>query len=275
MSHHKRHDMFIECFRRVSNPWSPVQQGLHNTINNWHFWRTTLADITCHPSYGGIEILSAVISLRGGRHVLPQSGCYGIYFFFGEDPCGGDEIPGFNDADMNAPSSHLKTKTLCEAFHGVFGRYIAGAARSGLATEDTDGVYDSTWRHKNVRNGNLDYNEKVQGMEWPQGETWTDFDGPSWIQYDLFRKNKLPGSKKVNLVKFMLRAMGTLCSTLSFDMNTWSSWPPLKDFILRHPNDFYNSCKLPVSIFPLTKTSSLPWILSLPTVAPSFRLLGR
>ena len=37
-------------------------------------------------------------------------------------------------------------------------------------------------------------------------ETWTDFNGPSWIQYDLFRKNKLPGSKKVNLVKFMLRA---------------------------------------------------------------------
>ena len=40
----------------------------------------------------------------------------------------------------------------------------------------------------------------------PQDETWTDFDGPSWIQYDLFRKNKLPGSKKVNLAKFMLRA---------------------------------------------------------------------
>ena len=33
------------------------------------------------------------------------------------------------------------------------------------------------------------------------------FDGPSWIQYDLFRKNKLPGSNKVNLVKFMLRAL--------------------------------------------------------------------
>ena len=41
---------------------------------------------------------------------------------------------------------------------------------------------------------------------WPQDETWTDFDGPSWIQYDLFRKNKLPGTKKVNLAKFMLRA---------------------------------------------------------------------
>ena len=34
----------------------------------------------------------------------------------------------------------------------------------------------------------------------------TDFDGPSWIQYDLFRNNKLPESKKVNLAKFMLRA---------------------------------------------------------------------
>ena len=33
-----------------------------------------------------------------------------------------------------------------------------------------------------------------------------NFDGPLWIQYDLFRKNKLPGSKKVNLVMFMLRA---------------------------------------------------------------------
>ena len=41
----------------------------------------------------------------------------------------------------------------------------------------------------------------------PQDETWTDFDGPSWIQYDLFRKNKTPGSKKVNLAKFMLRAL--------------------------------------------------------------------
>ena len=30
----------------------------------------------------------------------------------------------------------------------------------------------------------------------PQDETWTDFDGPSWIQYDLFRKNKLPGIQK-------------------------------------------------------------------------------
>ena len=33
----------------------------------------------------------------------------------------------------------------------------------------------------------------------------TDFDGSLWLQYDLFHKNKLPGSKKVNLVKFMLR----------------------------------------------------------------------
>ena len=41
-------------------------------------------------------------------------------------------------------------------------------------------------------------------------ETWTDFDGPSWIQYDLFHKNKLPGSKKVNLAKFMLPAQPKL-----------------------------------------------------------------
>ena len=40
----------------------------------------------------------------------------------------------------------------------------------------------------------------------PQDETWTDFDGPSWIQYDLFRKNNLPGSRKVNLAKFILPA---------------------------------------------------------------------
>ena len=40
----------------------------------------------------------------------------------------------------------------------------------------------------------------------PQDETWTDFVGLSWIQYDLFRKNKLPGSKNINLAKFMLRA---------------------------------------------------------------------
>ena len=40
----------------------------------------------------------------------------------------------------------------------------------------------------------------------PQDETWTDFDGPSWIQYNLFRKNKLQGSKKVNLARFMLPA---------------------------------------------------------------------
>ena len=38
-------------------------------------------------------------------------------------------------------------------------------------------------------------------------QTWTDSDGPSWIQYDLFRKNKLPRSKNVNLAKFMLRAV--------------------------------------------------------------------
>ena len=43
----------------------------------------------------------------------------------------------------------------------------------------------------------------------PQDETWTDFDGPLWIEYDLFRKNKLPGSKNVNLAKFMLRAILT------------------------------------------------------------------
>ena len=30
----------------------------------------------------------------------------------------------------------------------------------------------------------------------PQDETWTDFDGPSWIQYDLFRKKTTTGSKK-------------------------------------------------------------------------------
>ena len=42
-----------------------------------------------------------------------------------------------------------------------------------------------------------------------QDETWTDLDGPLWIQYDLFRKNKLPGSKKVNLAKFMLPAIYT------------------------------------------------------------------
>ena len=29
----------------------------------------------------------------------------------------------------------------------------------------------------------------------PQDETWTDFDGPSWIQYDLFRKYKNRGPK--------------------------------------------------------------------------------
>ena len=46
----------------------------------------------------------------------------------------------------------------------------------------------------------------------PQDETWTDFDGPSWIQYGLFRKNKLPGSKNVNLAKFMLRAHWALYS---------------------------------------------------------------
>ena len=45
-----------------------------------------------------------------------------------------------------------------------------------------------------------------RSLTWPQDETWTDFDGPSWIQYDLFRKNKLPGSKNLNLAKFMLRA---------------------------------------------------------------------
>ena len=28
----------------------------------------------------------------------------------------------------------------------------------------------------------------------------------SMVQYDLFRNNKLPGSKNVNLAKFMLRA---------------------------------------------------------------------
>ena len=37
----------------------------------------------------------------------------------------------------------------------------------------------------------------------PQDETWTNVDGPLWIQYDLFRKNKQPGSIKVNLVKLM------------------------------------------------------------------------
>ena len=52
----------------------------------------------------------------------------------------------------------------------------------------------------------------IRSNEWPQDETWTDFDGPSWIQYDLFRKNKLPGSKNVNLAKFMLRA--NECRTL-------------------------------------------------------------
>ena len=45
-------------------------------------------------------------------------------------------------------------------------------------------------------------------------ETWTDFDGPSWIQYDLFHNNKLPGSKRVNLVKFMLRAVTGLKITV-------------------------------------------------------------
>ena len=50
------------------------------------------------------------------------------------------------------------------------------------------------------------YTDRVRHKERPRDETWTDFDGPSWIQYDLFRKNKLPGSKKVNLVKFMLWA---------------------------------------------------------------------
>ena len=44
------------------------------------------------------------------------------------------------------------------------------------------------------------------GLKLTQDETWTYFDGPSWIQYDLFRKNKLLGSKNVNLAKFMLRA---------------------------------------------------------------------
>ena len=37
---------------------------------------------------------------------------------------------------------------------------------------------------------------------------------PSWFQYDLFRKNKLPGSKKVNLIKFMLRAHPSLLIVL-------------------------------------------------------------
>ena len=55
---------------------------------------------------------------------------------------------------------------------------------------------------------------KETQLPTPQDETWTDFDGPSWIQYDLFRKNKLPGSENVNLAKFMLRALPTVCQTV-------------------------------------------------------------
>ena len=33
------------------------------------------------------------------------------------------------------------------------------------------------------------------GKYVPQDETWTDFDGPSWIQYDLFRKYTNRGPK--------------------------------------------------------------------------------
>ena len=46
-----------------------------------------------------------------------------------------------------------------------------------------------------------------QDMHEPQDETRTDFDGPLWIQYDLFRKNKHRGPKRfTNLFEFMLRA---------------------------------------------------------------------
>ena len=51
-----------------------------------------------------------------------------------------------------------------------------------------------------------DHDDWVALKKVPPDETWTDFDGPSWIQYDLFRKNKLRGPKNVNLAKFMLRA---------------------------------------------------------------------
>ena len=73
----------------------------------------------------------------------------------------------------------------------------------------------------------------------PQDETLTYFDGPSWIQYYLFRNNKLQGSKKVNLVKFILRAiltdkplngvrknntvsLGKTIMSYEFNQNLWS-----------------------------------------------------
>ena len=43
-------------------------------------------------------------------------------------------------------------------------------------------------------NGEL--KELPRGCLGPQDETWTDLDGPSWIQYDLFRKNNYRGPKR-------------------------------------------------------------------------------
>ena len=49
-----------------------------------------------------------------------------------------------------------------------------------------------------------------------------------WIQCDLFRKNKLPGSKKVNLVKFMLRVDQPNCNILK----EWEQQKLLNNFSL-------------------------------------------
>ena len=66
----------------------------------------------------------------------------------------------------------------------------------------------------------------------------TDFDGPSWIQYDLFRKNKLPGSKKVNLAKSILPALhlGTLTKLTTGVIK----WPSIQNNVdIRRPHNKY------------------------------------
>ena len=36
----------------------------------------------------------------------------------------------------------------------------------------------------------------LRGLNMPQDKTWTDFDGPLWIQYNLFLQNKNRGPKR-------------------------------------------------------------------------------
>ena len=64
---------------------------------------------------------------------------------------------------------------------------------SGLAEEDLKTVLKAKRLPDTLMLPKVD---SVGHIQWVRCKTWTDFDGPSWIQYDLFCKNKLPGPKR-------------------------------------------------------------------------------